>query len=44
MALNDIDDYFFDIVRDELGIDVSNEAMDAIIEKVMQIARLRMAA
>ncbi len=42
--INDIDDYLFDVVRDERGVPVSNEVMDSIIERVMQIARLRMAA
>ena len=42
--INDIDDYLFDVVRDERGVIVSNEVMDGIIERVMQIARLRMTA
>ena len=42
--INDIDDYLFDVVRDQRGVAVSNEDMDSIIEHVLQIARLRMAA
>ena len=42
--VNDIDDYLFDVVRDEKGLSLSPETMDGIIEQVMRIARLRMAA
>jgi type I restriction enzyme, R subunit len=42
--INDIEDYLFDVVRDEKGIPLSRESIDSIIERVMQIARLQMAA
>ncbi|WJW75387.1 type I restriction endonuclease subunit R [Thiohalobacter sp. IOR34] len=41
-AMNDIDDYLYDEVRGERGIDLSTEQMDEIIEKSMQLARHRM--
>lgn len=40
-AMNDIDDYLYDEVRGERGIDLSTEQMDEIIEKSMQLARHR---
>jgi type I restriction enzyme R subunit len=42
--INDIEDYLFDVVRDEKGVPLSRESIDSIVERVMQIARLRMAA
>jgi len=42
--INDIEDYLFDVVRDAKGVTLSTEKVDSIIERVMQIARLRMAA
>lgn len=41
-AINDIDDYFYDHIRDERGIDLSLAQMDEIIERTMQVARHRM--
>ncbi len=41
-AMNDIDDYLYDEVKGERGIDLSTEQMDEIIEKPMQLARHRM--
>lgn len=41
-AINDIDDYFYDHIRDERGIDLSLTQMDEIIERTMQVARHRM--
>ncbi len=41
-AMNDIDDYLYDEVKGERGIDLGTEQMDEIIEKSMQLARHRM--
>ncbi|ARJ65664.1 restriction endonuclease subunit R [Magnetospirillum sp. ME-1] len=38
---NAIDDYFFDVLRDEKGINLSVEAMDDLEHKVMDLARAR---
>ncbi|MBU2622558.1 MAG: HsdR family type I site-specific deoxyribonuclease [Proteobacteria bacterium] len=40
-AINDIDDYLFDGVIGKMGIEMSEEQMDALIEKAMQVARSR---
>jgi len=40
--MNDIDDYLYDDIRGECGIDLSTEQMDEIIEKSMRLARHRM--
>ncbi len=42
--MNDIDDYLYDIVRDEHGIYLSQDDMDKIIQASLQLARRRMAA
>jgi type I restriction enzyme R subunit len=41
---NDIDDYLFDIVRDKKGTAVSVEVVDQIVDRVIAIARARLAA
>ncbi|MCG8427177.1 MAG: HsdR family type I site-specific deoxyribonuclease [Chromatiales bacterium] len=41
-AENDIDDYLFDYVKGEYGVELSLDQMDEIIERSMQIARHRM--
>lgn len=41
-AVNDIDDYLYDQVKDVRGVDLSLEQMDEIIERSMQVARHRM--
>jgi type I restriction enzyme R subunit len=38
-AINDIDDFLFDDIKDRYGISLSLDQMDEIIEKAMQIAR-----
>ncbi|MGE0180763.1 MAG: type I restriction endonuclease subunit R [Parvularculaceae bacterium] len=38
---NAIDDYFFDVVRDQKGVDLSVEALDEIEKKLMNLARAR---
>ena len=40
-ALNDLDDYFFDVVRDEAGAQLTTEAVDGLISRVMRVARSR---
>lgn len=40
-AMNDIDDYLYDEVKGERGIDLGTKQMDEIIEKSMQLARHR---
>jgi type I restriction enzyme R subunit len=39
---NDIDDFLYDEIKGERGIDLGLEQMDEILEKVMQLARHRM--
>ncbi|MBD2302217.1 type I restriction endonuclease subunit R [Nostoc sp. FACHB-190] len=41
--MNDIDDYLYDVIRDEHDIDIDHEQMDTIIQESLQIARRRMA-
>ena len=41
---NAIDDYFFDVLRDEKGIDLSVEVLDDLELKIMDLARARFAA
>ncbi|MDF7824777.1 type I restriction endonuclease subunit R [Pontiellaceae bacterium B12227] len=41
LAINEIDDYLFDEVRDAKNIDLSLEQMDELIESTMRIARSR---
>lgn len=38
---NAIDDYFFDVLRDELGIELSVDVLDDIETKIMALARAR---
>ncbi|WP_413176487.1 type I restriction endonuclease subunit R [Anabaena azotica] len=38
--MNDIDDYLYDVVRDEHGIFLSQDHMDEIIQESLQLARL----
>ena len=38
---NAIDDYFFDIVRDEMGVILPIEAMDELEQRIMDLARSR---
>jgi type I restriction enzyme R subunit len=39
--VNGIDDYLYDELKTERGIELSFEQMDKIIEKVMQVAKYR---
>jgi type I restriction enzyme R subunit len=39
---NDLDDYLFDVVRDQKGYALTPAAMDDIIDRLMSIARARM--
>lgn len=41
---NAIDDYFFDVLRDEKGIDLPVEVLDDLELKIMDLARARFAA
>ncbi len=41
---NAIDDYFFDVLRDEKGVDLSVEVLDDLELKIMDLARARFAA
>lgn len=38
----EIDDYFYDELKAERGVELSLDQMDEIIEKVLQVARHRM--
>ena len=38
---NAIDDYFFDVLRDEMGIEVPVDALDELETKIMSLARAR---
>lgn len=38
---NAIDDYFFDVVRDEAGIELCVEALDELEQQIMNLARAR---
>ncbi len=40
-VINDIDDYLFDEVKGKMGVSISPEEMDALIERTMQVARSR---
>ena len=40
-VIDDIDDFFYDEVKDKFGIALCLEQMDKIIEKTMQIAKSR---
>ncbi|WP_325063342.1 type I restriction endonuclease subunit R [Halovulum marinum] len=41
---NAIDDYFFDVLRDERGVDLPVEVLDDVELKIMDLARARFAA
>ena len=41
MAMNDIDDYLYDEIKEQHGVALSLEQMDEIIEKTMQVAKFR---
>jgi type I restriction enzyme R subunit len=43
-AINDIDDFLYDEVRGDRGVELATEQMDEIIERSMQLARHRMPA
>ncbi len=38
---NAIDDYFFDVVRDEKGVEISVEVLDDLEQRIMDLARAR---
>ncbi|MFW5801643.1 MAG: hypothetical protein ACOCVC_06395, partial [Spirochaeta sp.] len=40
-VVNEIDDYFFDELKSQRGIELSIDQMDDIIDKVLQVARHR---
>jgi type I restriction enzyme, R subunit len=40
-VINDIDDYLFDEVKGSMGIEISLEQMDALIEKALNVSRNR---
>ena len=40
-AINDIDDYLFDVVKGEMKIELSTEQMDSIIDKTLTVAKFR---
>ncbi|MEK7243263.1 MAG: hypothetical protein AAB112_03720, partial [Thermodesulfobacteriota bacterium] len=40
-AINDIDDYLFDEVKGKMGVEMSEEQMDALIERTLQVAKSR---
>jgi type I restriction enzyme R subunit len=40
-VLNELDDYFFDVVRDGAGAELSTEAIDDLIARIMRVARSR---
>jgi len=40
-AINDIDDYLFDEVKGKMGVGISLEQMDALIERAMLVAKSR---
>ena len=40
-AINDIDDYLFDDVKEKMGVKMNEEQMDALIEKALQVAKSR---
>ena len=43
-AINDIDDFLYDEIRGDRGVELATEQMDEIIERSMQLARHRMSA
>lgn len=36
---NDIDDYIFDVIRGEHNVPISTEAIDALIDRLLMVAR-----
>jgi type I restriction enzyme R subunit len=38
---NAIDDYFFDVARDEMGVALSVETLDDLEDRLMAVARAR---
>ena len=38
---NAIDDYFFDVLRDEEGVELEVEALDELEKRIMNLARAR---
>jgi type I restriction enzyme R subunit len=40
---NRMDDYFFDIIRDQYSVELSPEQIDDIVDSVLKVARARMA-
>lgn len=40
-VINAIDDFLFDVIKEERGIELSIDAMDSLIEKAMTVARHR---
>jgi type I restriction enzyme, R subunit len=40
---NRMDDYFFDVIRDQHGIELTPDQIDAIVDSVLKVARARMA-
>jgi type I restriction enzyme R subunit len=36
---NDIDDYIFDVIRGEHNVPISPEAIDALIDRLLMVAR-----
>ncbi len=40
-AINDMDDYLYDVIRGERGIPMTTDEMDEIIGRIMQLARHR---
>ena len=38
---NAIDDYFFDVLRDEKGIELSDQTMDDLESRIMTLAKAR---
>ena len=40
-AMNEIDDYLYDVVKQDKGIELTIDQMDEIIEKALQVARHR---
>lgn len=41
---NDMDDYFYEVVRDRCGVQLTSDIMDDIIETILRSARLKMAS
>ena len=39
---NDLDDYLFDVVRDQKGYPLTPAAMDEIMDRLLSIARARL--